>query len=50
MKVKLEEEHADHDDDEDLRLFARYNWNDIYLTANTSTEDFSDNLRVWCWI
>ena len=39
-------EHADHDD-EDFRLFVRYNWNEsIYLTANTSTEDFSDNLRL----
>lgn len=34
-------------DDEDFRLFARYHWNEsVYLTANTSTEDFSDNLRV----
>lgn len=34
-------------DDEDFRLFARYHWNEsIYLTANTTTEDFSDNLRV----
>jgi opacity protein-like surface antigen len=34
-------------DDEDFRVFARYYWNEsIYLTANTSTEDFSDNLRV----
>ena len=39
-------EHADHED-EDFRLFVRYNWNEsIYLTANTSTEDFSDNLRL----
>ena len=40
-----EEEHADHED-EDMRLFVRYNMGDIYLTANTTTEDFSDNLRV----
>ena len=40
-----EEEHASHDD-EDMRLFVRYNMGDIYLTANTTTEDFSDNLRV----
>ena len=34
-------------EDEDFRLFVRYNWNEsIYLTANTSTEDFSDNLRL----
>ena len=34
-------------DDEDFRLFARYYWNEsIYLTANTSTEEFSDNLRI----
>ena len=33
-------------DDEDLRLFARYNYNEsIYLTANTTTEHFSDNIR-----
>ena len=38
--------HAAHED-EDFRLFVRYNWNEsIYLTANTSTEDFSDNLRL----
>ena len=46
---ETEAEHADHDDhdDEDFRLFVRYNWNEsIYLTANTSTEDFSDNLRL----
>ena len=43
---ETEAEHADHDD-EDFRLFVRYNWNEsIYLTANTSTEDFSDNLRL----
>ena len=41
-----EEEHADHADEEDMRLFVRYNMNNIYLTANTTTEDFSDNLRV----
>ena len=29
-----------------MRLFVRYNMNNIYLTANTTTEDFSDNLRV----
>ena len=40
-----EEEHANHED-EDMRLFVRYNMGDIYLTANTTTEDFSDNLRV----
>ena len=40
-----EEEHAEHED-EDMRLFVRYNMGDIYLTANTTTEDFSDNLRV----
>ena len=34
-------------DDEDFRVFARYNWNEsVYITANTSTEDISDNLRV----
>ena len=34
-------------DDEDFKVFARYNWNEsIYLTANTTTEDFSDNLRI----
>ena len=34
-------------DDEDFRLLARCHWNEsIYLTANTTTEDFSDNLRV----
>ena len=34
-------------DDEDFRAFARYYWNEsIYLTANTTAEDFSDNLRV----
>tara|TARA_B100000925_G_C21802235_1_gene385150 strand:- start:28 stop:492 length:465 start_codon:yes stop_codon:yes gene_type:complete len=40
--------HAAHaHEDEDFRLFVRYNWNEsIYLTANTSTEDFSDNLRL----
>ena len=46
---ETEAEHADHadHDDEDFRLFVRYNWNEsIYLTANTSTEDFSDNLRL----
>jgi hypothetical protein len=43
---ETEAEHDDHDD-EDFRLFVRYNWNEsIYLTANTSTEDFSDNLRL----
>jgi len=43
---ETEAEHTDHDD-EDFRLFVRYNWNEsIYLTANTSTEDFSDNLRL----
>ena len=41
-----EEEHAEHADEEDMRLFVRYNMNNIYLTANTTTEDFSDNLRV----
>ena len=41
-----EEEHADHAEEEDMRLFVRYNMNNIYLTANTTTEDFSDNLRV----
>ena len=40
-----EEEHAEHADEEDMRLFVRYNMNNIYLTANTTTEDFSDNLR-----
>ena len=40
-----EEEHASHED-EDMRLFVRYNMGDIYLTANTTTEVFSDNLRV----
>ena len=40
-----EEEHASHED-EYMRLFVRYNMGDIYLTANTTTEDFSDNLRV----
>ena len=40
-----EEEHASHED-EDMRLFVPYNMGDIYLTANTTTEDFSDNLRV----
>jgi opacity protein-like surface antigen len=34
-------------DDEDFRVFARYYWNEsIYLTANTTSEDFSDNLRI----
>tara|TARA_A200000113_G_scaffold32288_1_gene26780 strand:- start:874 stop:1290 length:417 start_codon:yes stop_codon:yes gene_type:complete len=34
-------------DDEDFRVFARYYWNEsIYLTANTTSEDFSDNLRL----
>lgn len=34
-------------DDEDFRVFARYYWNEsIYLTANTTAEDFSDNLRL----
>ena len=34
-------------DNEDFRVFARYYWNEsIYLTANTTTEDFSDNLRL----
>tara|TARA_B100002052_G_C15634354_1_gene485478 strand:+ start:200 stop:619 length:420 start_codon:yes stop_codon:yes gene_type:complete len=34
------------DDDADFRVFARYYWNEsIYLTANTSTEDFSENLK-----
>ena len=34
-------------DDEEFRVFARYNWNEsVYITANTSTEDISDNLRV----
>ncbi len=34
-------------EEEDFRLFVRYNWNEsIYLTANTTTEDFSDNLRI----
>jgi len=34
-------------DDEEFRVFARYYWNEsIYLTANTTAEDFSDNLRV----
>ena len=34
-------------DDEDFRVFSRYNWNEsVYITANTSTEDISDNLRV----
>lgn len=34
-------------DDEDFRVFARYYWNEsIYLTANTTAEDFSDNLRI----
>ena len=34
-------------DDEDFRVFVRYNWSEsIYLTANTSTEEFSDNLRI----
>jgi opacity protein-like surface antigen len=43
---ETEAEHADHED-EDFRLFVRYNWNEsIYLTANTSTEEFSDNLRI----
>ena len=43
---ETEAEHADHED-EDFRVFARYNWNEsIYLTANTTTEDFSDNLRL----
>lgn len=34
-------------DDQDFRLFARYYWNEsLYLTANTTTADFSDNLRI----
>ena len=34
-------------DDEELAVFARYYWNEsIYLTANTTTEDFSDNLLI----
>ena len=34
-------------DDEDFRVFARYYWNEsIYVTANTTSEDFSDNLRL----
>lgn len=34
-------------DDEDFRVFARYYWNEsIYLTANTTAENFSDNLRL----
>lgn len=34
-------------DDDDFRVFARYYWNEsIYLTANTTTDNFSDNLRV----
>ena len=34
-------------DDEDFRVFARYYWNEsIYLTANTTASDFSDNLRL----
>lgn len=44
---ETEEEHAEHAEEEDFRLFVRYNWNEsIYLTANTTTEDFSDNLRI----
>jgi hypothetical protein len=35
------------DENEDFRLFARYHWNEsLYLTANTTTENFSDNLRI----
>ena len=34
-------------DSDDFKVFARYYWNEsIYLTANTTTDDFSDNLRV----
>ena len=34
-------------DNEDFRVFARYYWNEsIYLTANTTAENFSDNLRL----
>ena len=44
MKMKLKK-NTDHADEEDMRLFVRYNMNNIYLTANTTTEDFSDNLR-----
>jgi hypothetical protein len=42
-------DHADHADhsEEDFRIFARYNWNEsVYITANTSTEEISDNLRI----
>jgi hypothetical protein len=34
-------------DNQDFRVFARYYWNEsVYLTANTTASDFSDNLRL----
>jgi len=41
LLVLLSEGVPEAGDDEDFRVFARYYWNEsIYLTANTTAEDF----------